>query len=77
MSAPTLALLALLQQPAAGQPATPSAAPSPVARIVVSPADPVVAAMDTLRLTARALDAQGNPVPNVRLRFQAAGGWFE
>jgi hypothetical protein len=77
MSAPTLALLALLQQPAAGQPATPSAAPSPVARIIVSPADPVVAAMDTIRLTARAVDAQGNPVPNVRLRFQQAGGWFE
>ncbi|GLC25623.1 hypothetical protein [Roseisolibacter agri] len=76
MSAPTLALLALLQQPAAGQPPAP-AAPSPVARIEVSPADPVVAAMDTLRLSARAFDAQGKVMENVHLRFVPTGGWFE
>ncbi|MDF1505078.1 hypothetical protein [Roseisolibacter sp. H3M3-2] len=73
MPVPALALLGLLQQPAQ----SPAAAPSPVARIVVSPSDPVVAAMDTLRLTGRALDAQGNEVPGVRVRFQQAGGWFE
>jgi hypothetical protein len=75
MPAPTLALLALLQQPAAA--AQPPAPPSPVARIEVLPADPVVTAMDTLRLTARAFDAQGRPVDNARVRFVAAGGTFE
>ena len=78
MPAPTLALLALLQQPAA-PPSAPAAAaapaPSPVARIVVEPADPVVAAQDTLRLRARALDARGEPVPGARVRFVPAGGF--
>jgi hypothetical protein len=58
------------------QQATPPA-PSPVARIVITPARPVLNAGDTLRLRAEALDAAGKPVPNVRLRFQAAGGGFE
>jgi hypothetical protein len=78
MPAPALALLALLQQPvapAAGQPGAP--APSPIARIVVTPADPVVIAQDTLRLRAQALDASGRPVDGVLLRFVAAGGRFE
>ena len=70
-----LALLAALAQQPPAQPAAAPPPPSPVARIVVSPAEPVVAAMDTLRLTARALDAQGQPVPNARIRFVRAGSF--
>jgi len=55
----------------------PAAPASPVTKIALSPASPVVAAGDTLRLTARALDAQGNAVPDATVRFQKAGGWFE
>jgi plastocyanin len=58
-------------------PAVPAAPVSPVTRLALSPAAPVVAAGDTLRLTARALDAQGNAVPDAAIRFQKAGGWFE
>ena len=46
-------------------------------RIEVQPANPVVTATDTLRLRARVLDAQGQPVPNAQVRFVAAGGRFE
>lgn len=59
------------------QPAQPSLPPSPVARIVVTPANPVMQSGDTLRLTAQALDASGQPVPNVVVRFRSAGGVFE
>jgi hypothetical protein len=75
---PVLALVAALLQPPAAQPAgQPGVQPaaSPVARIVVTPAEPVVAAQDTLRLTARALDAGGREVPGVQLRFVRAGGF--
>ena len=48
-----------------------------VARIVVSPAKPVMTAGDTLRLTGQALDAAGKPIEGVRVRFQAQGGRFE
>ncbi|MGH9202504.1 MAG: hypothetical protein ACRD2A_14870, partial [Vicinamibacterales bacterium] len=51
--------------------------PSPVARLVVTPAAPVMHAGDTLRLTAQALDAEGRVVPNAVVRFRAAGGGFE
>jgi hypothetical protein len=44
---------------------------------VVTPADPVVAAQDTLRLQAQALDASGRPVPEARIRFTRAGAAFE
>jgi hypothetical protein len=50
---------------------------SPVARIAVTPANPVISAGDTLRLMAQALDADGKPVPNAVVRFRAAGGGFE
>lgn len=74
--APALVAAALLQPPAAaGQPPAQPAAPSPIAKLVVSPADPVVAARDTLRLTARALDAQGREVPGARIRFLRAGSF--
>ena len=51
--------------------------PSPVARIVVTPAKPVVSTGDTLRLTAQAVDASGQPVPNARIRFSGQGARFE
>jgi hypothetical protein len=67
-----LAFAAALQQP------VPQEGPaSPIARVVVTPADPVVQAQDTLRLRAQALDAQGRPIPNATFRFVAAGGDFE
>ncbi|HRP06852.1 MAG TPA: hypothetical protein PLL69_00055 [Gemmatimonadales bacterium] len=50
---------------------------SPVARIEISPSRPVVVAQDTLRLTARALDASGRVVPRAQVRFVAAGARFE
>jgi hypothetical protein len=54
-----------------------ASAASPVARVVVTPAKPVMVAGDTLRLRAQALDASGQPVPGARIRFQADGGAFE
>jgi hypothetical protein len=66
-----LVLAAALQQPAQQPP------PSPIAQIRVTPAAPVIAAHDSLRLTAEALDAQGRPVPGARILFRPAGGWFE
>lgn len=69
-----LAFAAVLQQP--GQPQQ-QGPPSPIARVEVTPANPTVVAQDTLRLTARALDANGRPVPNATYRFVAAGGRFE
>lgn len=76
-----LALAPLVLSPlvlGAQQPAQPSAPrPSPVARIVVSPAQKVVNAGDTLRLSAEARDAAGAVVPGVEFRFAAAGARFE
>src|SRR4029450_5726336 len=48
--------------------------PPPIAKLVVTPAKPVMIAQDTLRLTAQALDASGRPVENVRYRYIASGG---
>ena len=68
-------LLSLQGQTPAQQPALP---PSPIARIVVSPATPTMIAQDTLRLTAQAFDASGAPVRDVRFRFvQSSGARFE
>jgi hypothetical protein len=64
-------LLSLQAQPPAQQPALP---PSPISRIVVSPADPTMIAQDTLRLTAQAFDASGAPVRDVRFRFVGSSG---
>jgi hypothetical protein len=44
-----------------------------VARVTVTPANPTVIAGDSLQLVARALDAAGRVVPNVRFVFLAAG----
>jgi hypothetical protein len=73
MSTPALLALLLIQAPQ--QPQLP---PSPIQRVVVTPANPTVEAQDTLRLRAQALDAQGNPVPNATIRFVgASNGRFE
>src|SRR5690606_26457224 len=68
-----LALALLLQTQAPPQ----QLPPSPIARLQVTPAAPVVDAQDTLRLSAQALDAHGQPVPGARVRFVPAGGRFE
>lgn len=48
--------------------------PSPVARIVITPATREVRQGDTLRFSARALDANGQSVPGARIVFRKAGG---
>ena len=48
--------------------------PSPIAKLVVTPAKPVMIARDTLQLSAQALDANGRPVDNVRFRYIGSGG---
>ena len=48
-----------------------------VARIALTPATPRMVAGDTLRLTARALDANGAPVANATIRFQQVAAQFE
>jgi hypothetical protein len=51
----------------------PQQPPSPIKKLVVTPSPAVMTAQDTLRLQARALDANGQPVPDVVFRFLAAG----
>ena len=51
--------------------------PPSAAKLEITPANPVVIAEDTLRLRARVLDANGQPVPGTTIRFIAAGGRFE
>jgi hypothetical protein len=60
------ALILLAPIPLAAQQAT-------VARLVVSPARPEVAAGDSLKLTAQALDANGNPVRDATITFHEKG----
>jgi hypothetical protein len=60
--------------------ATPVAAQEPNTsgmRIVVTPANPVVTAGDTIRLGAHVVDASGNRVEGMRVRFQQQGARFE
>ena len=51
-----------------------AAAQGKVARLVVTPALREVPAGDTVRFSAQALDADGKPVPGVRIRFNGVGG---
>ena len=75
----TLALLALLQQPAVAQDA--GLPPSPIVRIEVQPArgtEVIVTAQDTVRLTARAFGRDGALLPDVGFTFfQGGSGRFE
>jgi hypothetical protein len=73
MILPFLVLQLTQQQP--GQPS--SLPPSPIARIVITPARRVVVVGDTMRLTAQAVDANGNPLPDASIQFLPAGAWFE
>ena len=61
-----LLLISLQVQPTTQESTLPA---SPIARLEVSPTNPTMVAQDTLRLTARALDASGAVVPDVRYRF--------
>ena len=61
-----LLLAALLQQ---AQPVAQSAPASPVVRIAIAPAKLVVAASDSIRLTAVAYDVNGAPIEGAGLRF--------
>ena len=58
-------------------PAGPAAASPAVASLQILPRERTMRARDTMRLRARALDAQGNEVPGAAIRFAAAGGRFE
>ncbi len=71
MTFASFALAALvLQQPTAPQtPALPTVPASPIARIAFTPARPVVTKLDSLRLTAVALDSAGRPLPNATIRY--------
>src|SRR5512143_1665021 len=69
-----LGLVLLVQQPAA-TPQPP--APSPIAKVAISPAIRSLTAGDTLRLSAQALDSAGHPVPGATIRFLGSGGRFE
>jgi hypothetical protein len=66
-----VAALALLQQTQAQPPSQTALAPSPVARIVVTPANPVVQAGDTIQLRAEAFNASGDRIAQP-LRFGPA-----
>ena len=61
-------LLTLVQQPTAAAPA------SPIARVEVTPARAEIQIGQTVRLTGRALDASGQPVPGARIAWFAGGG---
>ena len=66
---------------AAGQLITPQQADplpaSPVARIEVTPRPREITAGDSVRLSVRALDAQGKPVRNATIRYALRSGWGE
>src|SRR3954466_14136195 len=68
------ALLAMpFQQPAPAQ----SLAPSPIARIEVTPKTRSIVAGDSIKLQARAVDASGKPVPGAIIVFTPGGGEME
>jgi hypothetical protein len=69
-----LGLILLVQQPAP-QPAAP--APSPIAKVALSPSIRSLTAGDTMRFTAQALDSSGRPVSGAVIRFVGSGGRFE
>jgi hypothetical protein len=71
-----LLLVALgLQTPPQTPP--PQAPASQEPRFEVTPLDPVITPGESLQLQARILDANGDPVPGLQVRFQPSGGFFE
>ena len=72
-----LMLAASLQQ-AQQQAPPPALAPSPIARLELATGPEVtIMAGDSMLLNARPLDASGQPVPNAKVRYFLAGGYFE
>ncbi len=67
-----IVLLALLQQQPA-PPAKPAGPPSLISRVEVTPPRAEVRVGDTLRLRARALGADGQPLPGVRFAYFTGG----
>lgn len=55
----------------------PPQAPAQEPRFEVTPLDPVITPGESLQLQARILDANGDPVPGLQVRFQPSGGFFE
>jgi hypothetical protein len=70
-------LLLAFQQPADTTAVTGGQPPSPVKRIEVQPAGRSITAGDSVRLTLRALDGSGRPVPNAVLAVKMLGGQGE
>ncbi len=69
-----LLFLAVLQQPAAPPvPAPPKPAASPIARVVVQPAQAAVVVGDTIRLAVVAYDSAGRVYPDVSVNWFAGG----
>jgi hypothetical protein len=73
-----LALLALLQQPAPPPtPAAPRSAASPIAKVMIRPAEAAVLVGDSLKLKVAAYDSLGREYPDVAVSWFATGGHFE
>jgi hypothetical protein len=68
-----LTMLAALQQQPAGSPA----APPPIAKVTVAPAEVAVQVGDTVRLAVTAEDSSGRPVKDLNVRWFQSGGLFE
>jgi hypothetical protein len=68
-----LSFLAVLQQ----QPAHSGAAPGPIAKVSIQPAEVAVQVGDTVRLGVTATDSAGRPVRDVVVRWFQSGGHFE
>jgi hypothetical protein len=71
------AVAALQQPPVPPPPSRPVLQASPIARVVIQPAEAAVEANDTLRLTAVAYDSAGRVLTDVRTLWNIAGGMFE
>jgi hypothetical protein len=70
-------LLAAAFQTQQTQPPSSTLRASPIARLVITPAQRTVTAGDTLRLRVQAVDSAGQPVPNARIVFRKIGAYFE
>ncbi len=74
---PYTLLLAAALQAAPMQQQTATLRSSPIARIVVTPAQRTITAGDSVRLRVQAVDSAGQPVPNTRIIFNKIGAYFE
>jgi plastocyanin len=72
-----LLLAAALQSAPAPQAPQATLRPSPVARLIITPAQRTITAGDTVRLRVQAVDSAGQPVPNVHIMFRSIGASFE